>query len=38
MPFYDPDTNMLFAAGKGDGNIRYWEYVDEHPHIFALSE
>jgi coronin-1B/1C/6 len=23
MPFYDPDADILYAAGKGDGNIRY---------------
>lgn len=22
MPFFDHDTNVLFLAGKGDGNIR----------------
>jgi len=25
MPFYDMDTELLFLAGKGDGNIRYFE-------------
>lgn len=25
MPFYDEDTELLFLAGKGDGNIRYYE-------------
>jgi coronin-1B/1C/6 len=25
MPFYDMDTDLLFLAGKGDGNIRYYE-------------
>lgn len=25
MPFYDMDTELLFLAGKGDGNIRYYE-------------
>eukprot|EP00753_Platysulcus_tardus_P018248 PLAT6794.3.p2 GENE.PLAT6794.3~~PLAT6794.3.p2 ORF type:complete len:479 (-),score=217.08 PLAT6794.3:145-1524(-) len=25
MPFFDEDTNMLYLAGKGDGNIRYYE-------------
>jgi len=38
MPFYDPDVNMLYLAGKGDGNIRYYEVVDEAPYIFFLSE
>jgi coronin-1B/1C/6 len=38
MPFFDPDTNILFLAGKGDGNIRYYEIVDEAPYFFYLSE
>jgi len=38
MPFYDNDTTMLFLAGKGDGNIRYYEIVDEDPYIYFLSE
>ena len=38
LPHYDSDANILYAAGKGDGNIRYWEYIDDKPHIFALSE
>jgi len=38
MPFYDPDINLLFLAGKGDGNIRYYELVDESPYIHFLSE
>jgi len=38
MPFYDNDTTMLFLAGKGDGNIRYYEVVDEEPYIYFLSE
>jgi hypothetical protein len=25
MPFYDMDTEILFLAGKGDGNVRYYE-------------
>jgi len=38
MPFYDDDTNVLYLAGKGDGNIRYYELVDEAPYIYFLSE
>jgi len=38
MPFFDHDTNVLFLAGKGDGNIRYYEIVDEAPYFFYLSE
>jgi len=35
MPFWS-DNNVLFLAGKGDGNIRYYEY--ESDSLFALSE
>jgi len=38
MPFFDPDTSMLYLAGKGDGNIRYYEVVDEAPYIHYLTE
>jgi len=38
MPFYDNDTNVLYLAGKGDGNIRYFEIVDEAPYIYYLTE
>ncbi|KAL9097424.1 MAG: hypothetical protein Q9165_000320 [Trypethelium subeluteriae] len=29
MPFWDDGTRMLYLAGKGDGMIRYYEYVDD---------
>ncbi|KAJ7631272.1 microtubule binding protein [Mycena polygramma] len=35
MPFWS-DNNILFLAGKGDGNIRYYEY--ESDSLYALSE
>ncbi|KAF8959637.1 microtubule binding protein [Flammula alnicola] len=35
MPFWT-DNNILFLAGKGDGNIRYYEY--ESDSLYALSE
>lgn len=38
MPFYDNDTSCLFLAGKGDGNIRYYEIVDEDPFCHFLTE
>eukprot|EP01121_Diplochlamys_sp_Union-15-3_P022234 TRINITY_DN93_c0_g1_i1.p1 TRINITY_DN93_c0_g1~~TRINITY_DN93_c0_g1_i1.p1 ORF type:complete len:454 (-),score=105.88 TRINITY_DN93_c0_g1_i1:23-1384(-) len=38
MPFYDSDTNCLFLAGKGDGNIRYYEITSDPGIIFYLSE
>lgn len=38
MPFYDEDTNLLYLQGKGDGNVRYFEIVDETPWQFHISE
>ncbi|XP_072769329.1 coronin-2B-like [Nerophis lumbriciformis] len=38
FPFFDPDTNMLYLAGKGDGNIRYYELTSEKPYISFLTE
>ena len=29
MPFWDDSCNMLYIAGKGDGNIRYYEYEND---------
>jgi len=32
MPFYDEDSDILFFAGKGDGNIRFYEILpNEEP-------
>ncbi|KAI4115096.1 MAG: hypothetical protein LQ345_004244 [Seirophora villosa] len=36
MPFWDEATKCLYLAGKGDGNIRYFEY--EHDRFEYLSE
>lgn len=33
MPLYDPDTNMLFLAGKGDTTIGYMEVTDKDPYL-----
>ncbi|EGG22328.1 actin binding protein [Cavenderia fasciculata] len=38
MPFYDQDNSILYMVGKGDGNIRYYEMVDEAPYFHFLSE
>lgn len=38
MPFYDEDINVLYLAGKGDGNIRYYEIVDEDPYQFSIGD
>ncbi|KAM3416884.1 Coronin [Cercospora zeina] len=29
MPFWDDGSQILYLAGKGDGNIRYFEYVND---------
>ncbi|KAH0550621.1 coronin-7 isoform X1 [Cotesia glomerata] len=33
MPLFDPDTNMLFLAGKGDTTIMYLEVTDKDPFL-----
>lgn len=38
MPFFDPDTLLLFLAGKGDGNIRYYEMTNETPYCHSISD
>lgn len=38
FPFYDADTNVVYLAGKGDGNIRYYEVTDEPPHVHFLNQ
>ncbi|XP_035786507.1 coronin-1C-like isoform X3 [Anopheles albimanus] len=37
-PYYDYDTRMVYLAGKGDGNIRYYEVVDEPPYVYYLNQ
>jgi len=36
-PFFDPETQMLYIAGKGDGNVRFFEHVDQEPHLHFLD-
>lgn len=38
IPYCDVDTSLLFLAGKGDGNIRYYEMVREDPFLHPISE
>ncbi|CAF2989043.1 unnamed protein product [Rotaria sp. Silwood2] len=39
IPFYDHDTRTIYLAGKGDGNIRYYEVSDQgEPYLYFLSE
>ena len=33
MPLFDPDTNMLFLAGKGDTTIMYMEVTEKDPYL-----
>ncbi len=33
MSFYDPSTEIVFMAGKGDNSIRYYEIVDDAPFL-----
>jgi coronin-1B/1C/6 len=28
-PFYDEDSDLIFLAGKGDGNVRFYEVIPE---------
>lgn len=36
IPYFDVETSILYVAGKGDGNIRYYEYINDE--LFELSE
>lgn len=38
MTWYDPDTSILYLAGKGDGFIKYYEVVNEAPYLHFLTE
>ncbi|KAM9834402.1 coronin-2A-like isoform X2 [Syngnathus typhle] len=38
FPFFDPDTDMLYLAGKGEGSIRYYELSSEKPYVSFLTE
>ena len=38
IPYYDSESKIVFVAGKGDGNIRYYELTDSDPYIHYLSE
>lgn len=38
LPFYDEATQLLYLAGKGDANVRYFELVDGAPWQFYISE
>ncbi|XP_044286557.1 coronin-6 isoform X2 [Varanus komodoensis] len=37
LPFYDPDSSIVYLCGKGDSSIRYFEITDEAPFVHYLS-
>lgn len=38
IPYYDPDTRLLFVSGKGDNTILAFEYVsDKEPFLHDVS-
>ncbi|NP_001288303.1 coronin-1A isoform X1 [Mus musculus] len=37
LPFFDPDTNIVYLCGKGDSSIRYFEITSEAPFLHYLS-
>jgi len=37
-PYYDQDTNMVYVAGKGDGNVRYYEVLNVAPWASFLNQ
>ncbi|RLV97150.1 hypothetical protein DV515_00012054 [Chloebia gouldiae] len=37
LPFYDPDTSVVYVCGKGDSSIRYFEITEEPPYIHFLN-
>uniref|UniRef100_A0A8D2JGH7 Coronin n=1 Tax=Varanus komodoensis TaxID=61221 RepID=A0A8D2JGH7_VARKO len=37
LPYYDPDTNVIYLTGKGDSSIRYFELTGEAPFVHYLS-
>lgn len=36
IPIFDESTSILYLAGKGDGNIRYYEFGNDN--LFELSQ
>jgi coronin-2 len=38
QPFFDFETKTLYLCGKGEGTIRYYEIVEEHPYIYYLNQ
>uniref|UniRef100_A0A8C8S790 Coronin n=1 Tax=Pelusios castaneus TaxID=367368 RepID=A0A8C8S790_9SAUR len=37
LPFYDPDSSIVYLCGKGDSSIRYFEITAEAPYVHYLN-
>uniref|UniRef100_G3VZ95 Coronin n=1 Tax=Sarcophilus harrisii TaxID=9305 RepID=G3VZ95_SARHA len=37
LPFYDPDSGIVYLCGKGDSSIRYFEITEEPPFVHYLN-
>jgi len=37
IPYYDPDTQIVYIAAKGDSVVRYYELVDEDPYFHYIT-
>lgn len=38
IPMYDNDTKVLYLCGKGDGQLRIFEFEDKEPYIHKLND
>eukprot|EP00812_Abedinium_dasypus_P010779 NODE_437_length_1565_cov_279.327815.p1 GENE.NODE_437_length_1565_cov_279.327815~~NODE_437_length_1565_cov_279.327815.p1 ORF type:complete len:339 (+),score=91.01 NODE_437_length_1565_cov_279.327815:419-1435(+) len=38
FPHFDAGTSMLYIAGRGDGNVRYFEVTGEDPFVHYISD
>lgn len=38
IPLYDQDTSVLYLCGKGDGQIRLYEFEDKDPFMYKLTD
>ncbi|XP_028310170.1 coronin-7-like isoform X1 [Gouania willdenowi] len=37
IPFYDPDTNIIFLTGKGETRVHIYEIIPEDPYLIECS-
>jgi coronin-1B/1C/6 len=38
LPLYDNDTQVIYLCGKGDGQLRIFEYEDKEPYLHRLND